>query len=139
LRQRVCLFEISNLQTSIVDGPYQILNFRSGDKRFKRGAANIGRVRECRGMAFYVDSGRELPRSAAAFSEAERPLKRAHQPIRLLKLDRRARIVLALEVSEKAVRGNHEIGTPNLFNVLEIFDHTGNDNRFLFGYCCDTF
>ena len=40
------------------------------------------------------------------------------------KLDRRAWIVLALEVSENAVRGNHELRTPQLFNVFEIFDHT---------------
>jgi hypothetical protein len=34
-------------------------------------------------------------------------------------------IVLALEVSENAVREDHEIPTPNLFNVFEILDHTG--------------
>jgi hypothetical protein len=44
--------------------------------------------------------------------------------IGLLKLDRRAWIVLALEVSENAVRGNHELRTPQLFYVFEIFDHT---------------
>jgi len=29
------------------------------------------------------------------------------------------------KISEKAVRVNHKIGTPNLFNVLEIFDQAG--------------
>jgi hypothetical protein len=35
-------------------------------------------------------------------------------------------IVLALELSENAVRRNHAIGIPNLFSVLEFFDHTGS-------------
>jgi hypothetical protein len=43
----------------------------------------------------------------------------------LLKLERRARIVPALEASEKTVRGDYEMGNPSLFNVLEIFDQTG--------------
>jgi uncharacterized protein (TIGR03435 family) len=43
----------------------------------------------------------------------------------LLKLERRARIVPALEGSEKTVRGDYEMGNPSLFNVLEIFDQAG--------------
>jgi hypothetical protein len=54
-------------------------------------------------------------------SEHARPI----HPRASFNLDRGAWIVLALEVSENAGREDHELGTPRLSNMFEIFDHTG--------------